>query len=79
MTGKPVEYRPRPAADLFPIMQKQGAEPAYAASLAEGVQATERGEMPLSGAVFDTVETVTGRKGIGWRAFAEARKGELPS
>ncbi len=78
VTGKPVDYRPRPAADLFPIMQKQGAEPVYAASLAEGVAATERGEMPLSGAVFDTVEAVTGRKGIGWREFAEARKGELP-
>ena len=24
VTGRPVEYRPRPAADLFPIMQKQG-------------------------------------------------------
>lgn len=77
ITRKPVEYRPRPAADLFPIMQKQGAEPVYAASLAEGVAATERGQMPLFGAVFDTVEKVTGRKGIGWREFAEARKGEL--
>jgi len=79
ITKKPVEYRPRPAADLFPIMQKQGAEPVYATSLAEGVAATERGQMPLFGAVFDTVEKVTGRKGIGWREFAEARKGELPS
>lgn len=79
VTGRPVEYRPRPSADLFPIMQKQGAEPVYAASLAEGVAVTERGEMPLSGAVFDTVEKVTGRKGIGWRKFAEARKGELPA
>lgn len=78
VTKKPVEYRPRPAADLFPIMQKQGAEPVYAASLAEGVAATERGQMPLFGAVFDTVEKVTGRKGIGWREFAEARKSELP-
>jgi uncharacterized protein YbjT (DUF2867 family) len=79
VTGTTVEYRPRPAADLFAIMQKQGAEPVYAASLAEGVAATERGEMPLSGAVFDTVEQVTGRKGTGWRAFAEKRKGELPA
>ena len=71
VTGRPVEYRPRPAADLFPIMQKQGAEPVYAASLAEGVAATERGDMPLADAVFDTVERVTGRKGIGWREFAE--------
>lgn len=77
VTGRPVEYRPRPAADLFPIMQKQGAEPTYAASLAAGVAATERGEMPLADAVFDTVETVTGRKGTGWRAFAEARRHEL--
>lgn len=77
VTGRPVEYRPRPAADLFPIMQKQGAEPVYAASLAEGVAATERGEMPLADAVFDTVEQVTGRKGIGWREFAELHVHEV--
>lgn len=73
VTGKPVEYRPRPASDLFPILQKQGAEPCYAASLAEGIAATERGEMPLADAVFDTVEQVTGRPGVGWRAFARKR------
>jgi uncharacterized protein YbjT (DUF2867 family) len=75
--GRTVEYRPRPSSDLFPIMQKQGAEPLYAASLAEGVAATERGEMPLADAVFDTVEKVTGRPGVGWREFAEKRKAEL--
>lgn len=79
VTGKPVEYRPRPASDLFPIMQKMGAEPTYAASLAEGVAATERGEMPMDDAVFDTVEKVTGRPGIGWREFALKRKSELAS
>ena len=79
ITGKPVEYRPRPASDLFPIMQKQGAEPVYAGSLAEGVAAIERGEMPLADAVYDTVEKVTGRKPIAWRDFAEARKGALPA
>lgn len=75
--GRPVSYRPRPANTLFSIMQAQGAEPIYAASLAKGVEATERGEMPLCDAVYDTVENVTGRKPIGWRAFAEGRKGEL--
>jgi len=79
VTGRPVDYRPRPAADLFPILQKQGAEPAYAASLAEGVAATERGEMPLADAVFDTVEQVTGRKGTGWREFAELHIREVPA
>ncbi|MFI0842949.1 NmrA family NAD(P)-binding protein [Mesorhizobium sp. IMUNJ 23232] len=79
VTERPVEYRPRPASDLFPIMQKMGAEPLYAASLAEGVAATERGEMPLADAVFDTVEKVTGRPGIGWREFALKRKAELAS
>lgn len=78
VTGRAVEYRPRPAADLLPIMLKQGAEPVYAGSLADGVAATERGEMPLCDAIYDTVETVTGRKGIGWKAYAEARLGELP-
>lgn len=77
VTGRAVEYRPRPAADLLPIMLKQGAEPVYAASLATGVAATERGEMPLADAVYDTVEAVAGRPPIGWRAFAEARLGEL--
>lgn len=74
VTGLPVEYRPRPASELFPIMQRQGAEPLYAASLAEGVAAIERGEMPLYDAVSDTVERITGRAPVGWRAFAEARK-----
>lgn len=79
VTGTQVDYRPRPASDLFPIMQKQGAEPLYAASLAEGVAATERGEMPLSDAVYDTVETITGREAVGWRDFALARKAQLSS
>ncbi len=79
VTGRSVEYRPRAAADLLPILLKQGMEPTYAASLSEGVVVTERGEMPLSDAVFDDVETVTGRKPVDWRAFARARLGELPS
>lgn len=79
VTGRPVEYRPRPASDLYPIMQKQGAEPLYAGSLAEGVAAIERGAMPLSDAVYDTVETVTGRPATGWREFALKRKGALPA
>ena len=79
VTGRPVEYRPRPAADLFPIMRKQGAEPLYAASLAEGVAAIERGAMPLSDAVYDTVEAVIGRPATGWRDFAFKRKDALPA
>lgn len=75
--GRPVEYRPRAAATLLPIMLKQGAEPTYAASLADGVAATERGAMPLCDAVYDTVERITGRKGIGWREFAHIRKQAL--
>lgn len=77
-TGRPVEYRPRPASDLFDIMAKQGAEPVYARSLANGIAAIEEGQLPLAGAVFDTVEAVTGRKGIGWKEFAEARLDQLP-
>lgn len=76
-TGRTVDYLPRPASDLFAIMQKQGAEPVYAASLAQGIYAIENGTMPLADAVFDTVETVTGRKAIGWREFAGRRKAEL--
>lgn len=79
VTARPVEYRPRPAADLLPIMLRQGAEPVYAASLAAGIAATERGEMPMSDAVFDTVERVTGRKPTGWREFAINRMSELPA
>ena len=79
VTGRSVEYRPRAAADLLPILLKQGMEPTYAASLSEGVVATERGEMPLSDAVFDDVEAVAGRKPVDWRAFAKARLGELAS
>ncbi len=78
VTGRTVEYRPRPAADLPAILQRQGMEPVYAASLAAGVAAAERGELPLADAVDDTVRTVTGRAPIGWRAFAQARLADLP-
>ncbi|MCO5070828.1 MAG: NmrA family NAD(P)-binding protein [Rhizobiaceae bacterium] len=74
VTGKPVDYRSRPASDLLPILQRQGAEPLYAAGLADGLAAIERGEMPIACESFDTVETITGRKAVGWREFAEARK-----
>jgi uncharacterized protein YbjT (DUF2867 family) len=75
--GHPVEYRPRGAAELLPILLKQGMEPTYAKSLAGGVAAIEAGQMPLADAVYPTVEAVTGRKPIGWREFAEQRKGDL--
>jgi len=77
VTDRPVSYRPRPAADLFPIMEKQGAEPTYARGFTEYVAAIERGEIPLAGTVFDSVSMVTGRKPVGWREFAEKRKGQL--
>jgi NAD(P)H dehydrogenase (quinone) len=77
VTVHPVEYRPRNAAELLPILLKQGMDPTYAASLAGGVAAIEAGRMPLADAVYPTVETITGRKGINWREFAEERKGDL--
>ncbi|MHB2167988.1 NmrA family NAD(P)-binding protein [Alsobacter sp. R-9] len=78
VTGRPVEYRPRPAADLPAILARQGMEPVYAASLAAGVAAAERGELPMADAVDDTVRAVTGRPPVTWRSFASARLGELP-
>ncbi len=79
VTGRAVEYRPRPASGLFEIMTRQGAEPVYAKSLAEGIADIEQGTLPLADAVFDTVETVTGRKGVGWRQYATERLHELPA
>lgn len=78
VTGRPVEYRPRPAADLQAILLRQGMEPVYAASLAAGVAAAERGELPLADAVDDSVRKVAGRAPLGWRDFARARLAELP-
>lgn len=78
VTGRPVEYRPRAAADLLSILQRQGMEPVYAASLAAGVAAAERGELPMADAVDDTVRTVTGHAPLGWREFARARLADLP-
>ena len=78
VTGNVVEYRPRPASLLLPILLKQGMEPVYAASLAAGVAAIEAGAMPLASAVYDTVETVTGRKPVNWREFAARRLADLP-
>jgi NAD(P)H dehydrogenase (quinone) len=77
VTGKPVEYRPRPAADLLPILLKQQMEPVYAKSLAEGVAAIEAGDVPMSGATYDTVAKVTGHQPVGWREMAEAHKHEI--
>ncbi len=77
VTGRAVSYRPRPAADLLPLLLKQGMEPNYAGGLAEGVAAIERGELPLVDATSDTVEAVTGRPAITWDAFARARLHEL--
>ncbi|WP_293866011.1 NmrA family NAD(P)-binding protein [uncultured Alsobacter sp.] len=78
VTGRAVEYRPRPAAELFAILQRQGMEPVYAKSLAEGLVLAETGDLPLADAVFPTVEEVTGRPATTWRAFAAARLSELP-
>lgn len=77
VTGRTVEYRPRPASFLLPILLKQGMEPVYAASLAAGVEATEAGNMPLVDFVDDTVQRATGRKPVTWRDFATARLNEL--
>ena len=56
--GSPVAYLPRPAESLLPILLKQGMEPVYAASLAAGIAEIEAGTMPLTDAVYDTVEAV---------------------
>jgi uncharacterized protein YbjT (DUF2867 family) len=77
VTGRTVEYRPRPASFLLPILLKQGMEPVYAASLAAGVEATEAGNMPLVDFVDDTVQRATGRKPVTWSDFAVARLNEL--
>ncbi|MBP0440367.1 NmrA family NAD(P)-binding protein [Tianweitania sediminis] len=79
VTGRQVTYMPRPAAELFPVMQRQGAEANYAKSLAEGIAAIESGEFAEAGATFDNVETLIGRKPIDWRDFATTRLGELPA
>jgi uncharacterized protein YbjT (DUF2867 family) len=77
ITDGPVAYLPRPAGDLLPILLRQGMEPVYATSLAGGVAAIEAGALPLADAVYDTVETVTGRKPESWRDFATARRNDL--
>jgi NAD(P)H dehydrogenase (quinone) len=79
VTGAPVQYRPRPAADLLPLLLKQGMEPAYAAGLAEGVAALEAAPQPLADAVFDDVAHITGRAPVTWRDFAARRLGSLPA
>lgn len=77
VTGRSVEYRPRPASDLLSIMERQGAEKLYAEGLAEGIAEIERGSLPEAGSTFDTVERVTGRKPVLWRDFASARLSDV--
>lgn len=72
-----VRYAPRPAADLLPILLKQGMEPTYAAGLAASVADIEAGAMPEAGATFDTVQKVTGREPVLWADFARARRHEI--
>lgn len=77
-TGTPVQYRPRPAADLLPSLLRQGMDPAYAAGLAEGVVAIEAGQLPLAGAVYDNVSQITGREPDTWRSFIARRLASDP-
>lgn len=77
VTGRPVEYRPRPASQLLAIMERQGAETTYASGLADGIARIEEGGMPEAGMTFDTVEQVTGRKPVLWRDFAQARLSDI--
>lgn len=76
-TGRQVEYRPRPATDLLPILLKQGMEPVYAASLAAGVKEIEAGNSPLAGATYDTVRQVTSREPITWQSFIDMHRNEI--
>jgi uncharacterized protein YbjT (DUF2867 family) len=75
--GVEVHHAPRPAAELLPILLKQGMEPAYAAGLAAGMAEIEAGGMPEASATFDTVERVLGRPAIGWADFARSHKDEV--
>lgn len=79
VTGAPVQYRPRPAADLLPLLLSQGMEPAYAKGLAEGVATLEAEPQPLADAVYADVARVTGRAPMLWRAFAKQRLASLPA
>ena len=79
VTGAPVHYRPRPAADLLPLLLKQGMEPSYAAGLAEGVAALEAAPQPLADTVYDDVARITGRAPVTWRDFATKRLASLPA
>jgi NAD(P)H dehydrogenase (quinone) len=77
VTGQSVNYVPRPAADLLPILLKQGMEPNYAAGLAEGMEALELGKMPDCDAVYDNISTLIGRPPVLWRDYAMAHLSEL--
>lgn len=78
VSGRAVAYMPRPAAELLPILLKQGMDPAYAGSLAAGVAETEAGLMPMADLTTDDVAAILGRKPTGWREHAAARVAELP-
>jgi NAD(P)H dehydrogenase (quinone) len=73
VTGHMVEYEARMPHELLSKLEKHGAEPVYARSLVEGFAAIERGEMPTTSMVFDTVVKITGREPISWRDYARSR------
>jgi NAD(P)H dehydrogenase (quinone) len=70
VTGIPFTYEPRDPSDLLALLLKSGMEPVYAASLAQAIGATARGENPAPFAVTDTIEKVTGRPATRWVEFA---------
>lgn len=77
LTGRQISYRPRPAADLLAIMERQGAERMYASGLASGVAAIESGEMAEADDTSDAVRQVLGRDPVMWRDFITARLDQI--
>lgn len=69
-SGQPFVAEARDPEQFLPALLKSGMDPAYAASLARGMVATARGDVPDAAAVYDTVLQVTGQPGIRWIDFA---------
>lgn len=77
MVGAPFDEVARPSDELLPILLKNGMEPNYAAGLAENMARVASGENPMADAVFDTIESITGRAATTWRDFAKRHRAQL--
>ena len=71
VVGQPFVYHPRPPEEFLPRVLALGADPAYMKCVSDHYFAYAEGRIPEPDRVFDNFETITHRKPVTWRDFAQ--------